>query len=66
MPPLLFAWRHSCLLCSVVGSWRVQMKPVTKIVIFPADLDEVSHSTLVLSHRLPDTCASCSALLVIN
>lgn len=52
------------MLYSLEGSRQVQMKPVTQIVIFPADLDEVSHSTLVLSHRLPDTCASCSALLV--
>lgn len=37
------------------------MKPVTKTVIFPADLDEVSHGTLVLSHGLPDTRGSCSA-----
>lgn len=42
------------------------MKPVTKTVIFPADLDEVSHGTLVLSHGLPDTRGSCSALLVIS
>lgn len=42
------------------------MKPVTKIVIFPAGLDEVSHGTLVLSLRLPDTCAPRSALLVIS
>lgn len=38
----------------------------TKIAIFPVDLDEVSHGRLLLSHGIPDTCGSCSALLVIS
>ena len=42
------------------------MKPVTKIVIFPKGLDEVSHSITVLSLLLPDAHATCSALLVIS
>jgi len=42
------------------------MKPVTKTVIFPKGLDEVSHSITVLSLVLPDARATCSALLVIS